>query len=103
MGYVNDCLLKPGNYLGNCRALFLISNQAAESFTSLLLKDRDSLHFLGRGANSSATESGATRAGELAPSSGPVEPAYRPSNCDGKIVVRKSTGFYHALLLYTIS
>ena len=32
---------------------------------SLLRKDRDSLHFLGTGADSVATESGATRAKEL--------------------------------------
>ena len=35
-----------------------------------------------------ATESGVTRAGELALSSGPVGPAHRPSNCGGEIVVR---------------
>ena len=61
MGYVNDCLPKPGNYLGNCHALFQIPSQAAEFFT----QGRDSLRFLGTGADSAATESGATRAGEL--------------------------------------
>ena len=35
-----------------------------------------------------ATESGATRAGELEPSGGPVGPAYQPPNCGGEIVVR---------------
>ena len=30
-----------------------------------------------------ATESKATRAGELVPSGGPVGPAYWPSNCGG--------------------
>ena len=64
--------------------MFLISSQAAESFT----KGQRQPAFLGTGAHSTSTESGATRAGELAPSGGPVGPAYRPSNCGGEIVVR---------------
>ena len=50
-------------------------------------KERDSLRFFGAGADSTATGSGATRAGELAPSGGPVRPASQPSggnsNCGG--------------------
>ena len=42
-------------------------------------KERDSLRFFGAGADSTATGSGATRAGELAPSGRPVRPASQPS------------------------
>ena len=42
-------------------ALLQIPSQAAESFT----QGRDSLRFLGTGADSAASESGATMAGEL--------------------------------------
>ena len=79
MGYVNDCLPKPGNYLGYCRALYQIPSQAAESFTQ-----GQRQRVLGTGADSAATESAATRAGELERRTSRI----RPSNCGGEIVVR---------------
>ena len=90
MGYVNDCLPKPkpSNYLGYCGALYQIPSQAA----SLLRKDRDSLRFLGTGADLASFPGLGTRLeqtlrpqnrdlqGQESYSGRPVGPVYRPSN-----------------------